>query len=45
MRAGFDQFAALLGPDTAAAGEDPRGPDVRVVARPAYDGDRANSAP
>jgi hypothetical protein len=32
--AGADQLAALLGPDAAAAGEDPRRPDVRVVAGP-----------
>ena len=30
-RAGADQFAALLGPDAAAAGKDPRRSDVRVV--------------
>ena len=37
-RAGADQLAALLGPDTIAAGEDPRRPAVHVVGRPAHDG-------
>ena len=37
-RAGADQLAALLGPDTAAAGVDPRRPGARVVVRPAHDG-------
>ena len=37
-RAGADQLASLLGPDAAAAGEDPRRPGVRVVSRPAHDG-------
>jgi hypothetical protein len=37
-RAGADQLVALLGPATAAAGEDPRRPGVRVVVRPAHDG-------
>ena len=37
-RAGADQLAALLGPDTAAAGVDPRRPGARVVGRPAHDG-------
>jgi hypothetical protein len=32
-----DQLAALLGPDTAAAGEDPRRPSARVVGLPAHD--------
>jgi hypothetical protein len=36
-RAGADKLAALLGPDTVAAGEDPRR-SARVVARPAHDG-------
>jgi hypothetical protein len=43
--AGADQLATLLGPDTAAAGEDPRGPEgavtlaaLVVVYRPANDG-------
>jgi hypothetical protein len=35
--AGADQLVALLRPDTATTGEDPRRPDVRVVARPAHD--------
>ena len=34
---GADQLAALLGPDAAAAREDPRGPGPPVVARPAHD--------
>jgi hypothetical protein len=37
-RAGADQFAALLGPDTTAAGVDPRSSDVRVIVRRAHDG-------
>ena len=37
-RAGADQLAALLGPDTAAAGVDPRRPAAPVVVRPAHDG-------
>jgi hypothetical protein len=37
-RAGADQLAALLGPDPAAAGVDPRRPVVIVVAKPAHDG-------
>jgi hypothetical protein len=37
-RAGADQLAALLGPDTAAAGVDPSRPGVLVVPGPAYDG-------
>ena len=37
-RAGADQLVARLGPDTIAAGEDPRRPAVRVVGRPAHDG-------
>ena len=37
-RAGADQLAALLGPDTAAAGVDPRRPGARVVGSPAHDG-------
>ena len=37
-RAGADQLAALLGPDAAAAGKDPRRSGVRVVVRPAHDG-------
>ena len=36
-RAGADQLAALLGPDIAATGENPRRPGVRVVVRPAHD--------
>src|SRR5207344_1360461 len=36
-RAGADQFVALLGPDTIAAGENPYRP-VPVVARPAHQG-------
>jgi hypothetical protein len=36
-RVGANQLAALLGPDTAAAGVDPGRPDP-VVARPADDG-------
>ncbi len=36
--AGADQFAALLGPDTAAAGENPRCPGASVVGRPAHYG-------
>jgi hypothetical protein len=34
---GADQLAALLGPATAAAGEDPRRPSVRLVANPTHD--------
>jgi hypothetical protein len=39
-RAGADQLRPLLGPDTAAAGVDPRRPgdSVRVVERPADEG-------
>src|ERR1019366_2737046 len=37
-RAGADQLAALLGPDTIAAGGDPRRPGARVVGRRAHDG-------
>ena len=37
-RAGADQLVALLVPDTAGAGEDPRRSGVRVVARAAHDG-------
>jgi hypothetical protein len=37
-RAGSDQLTALLGPDTAAAGEDPRRPGFPVVGPPAHDG-------
>jgi hypothetical protein len=37
-RAGADQLAALLTPDTAVADVDPRRPSPRVVARPAHDG-------
>jgi hypothetical protein len=37
-RAGTDQLAALLGPDTAAAGVDPRRPAAPVVVIPAHDG-------
>jgi hypothetical protein len=36
-RASADQLAALLGPDTIAAGEDPRRPDVVVVLWPTDD--------
>jgi hypothetical protein len=36
--AGADQLAALLGPDTAAAGVDPHRAGARVVARTAHDG-------
>jgi hypothetical protein len=36
--AGADQLEALLGPDTAAAGVDPRRPGVPVVERRARDG-------
>jgi hypothetical protein len=36
-RAGADQLVALLGPDTAAAGGDPRRPDARIVVKPAHD--------
>ena len=36
--AGADQLVALLGPDTVAAGEDPRRPSDRVVVSPAHDG-------
>ena len=36
-RAGADQLAALLRPDTAAAGKDPRRPGVGVVEGPAGD--------
>ena len=37
-RSGTDQLAALLGPDTAAAGIDPRRPGARVISGPAHDG-------
>src|SRR5208337_3252271 len=37
-RAGADQLVAQLGPDTIAAGEDPRRPAVRVVSRSTHDG-------
>ena len=37
-RSGTDQLAALLGPDTAAAGVDPRRPGSPVVGDPAHDG-------
>ena len=37
-RAGADQLVALLGPDTAAAGEHPRRPGLAVVGPPAHDG-------
>ena len=35
--AGADQLRSLLGPDAAAAGEDPRRSGARVVVRPAHD--------
>ena len=37
-RAGADQLVALLGPDTIAAGENPRRPGAPVVVKPAHDG-------
>ena len=37
-RSRADQLASLLGPDTAAAREDPRRPGAVVVARPTHDG-------
>ena len=36
--AGADQLAAMLGPDSAATGKDPRRPGVRIVSGPAYYG-------
>src|SRR5208282_3861312 len=36
--AGADQLGSLLGPDTAAVGEDPRRADIRAVAIPSHDG-------
>ncbi len=40
-RAGADQLVALLGPNIAAAGIDPRRPGVGIVFYPAHDGDVA----
>jgi hypothetical protein len=37
-RAGADQLVALLGPDTVAAGEDPRRPGDRIVGNATHDG-------
>src|SRR5262249_23143230 len=37
-RSAADQLFALLRPNTAAAGEDPRRPSCSIVARPANDG-------
>src|SRR5262249_49326094 len=37
-RVGGNQLAALLAPGTAAAGEDPRRPGARTVARTAHEG-------